>query len=104
LQQGKEQIQGAYESASAVATTAVQHGRDLVEDTYHAAATSFENGVIWSRGCVQRNPFAAVFGSLAIGIGIGIWASRQQRASFQDRLAHDPVGTLREALQNLTHR
>ena len=104
MQQGREQLQGAYQSASVAANTAMQHGRDLMEDTYHAAATNLENALIWSRGCVQRNPLSAAFGTLAIGIGLGLWASRQRRVSFQDRLTHDPVGTLREVLHSLSSR
>jgi ElaB/YqjD/DUF883 family membrane-anchored ribosome-binding protein len=71
------------------ATDSVRHAGNVVEDTLTRTG-----------GYVRQHPLPAVLGSLAFGAALGylIVTSLRPKPSFRERLAKDPVHTIRDAV------
>ena len=98
-----DQIGQTYRSATATAEDAVHQGKEYLEQSYQAASEKAGEAVKQGREYLQKNPLSATLTTLAIGFAVGYWMGHQ-RQTFSQRLASDPINTLREALLSGLHR
>lgn len=99
LHTARNKTQEAAHLARERAAEAFDLARNRTHEAVRAAREKGGQALAQGSQVVRENPVPALLGALAVGICVGVLISRrEERLSFRERFAADPLHTTREAL------